>query len=596
MGENKNLLIAVGLAVAILFLYQIFVLGPAAERQQIQQQAEAERRGGSEAAMQVESPSQPAGMSVEEALAASDRIPIETPHVRGSMSLSGARFDDLYLKDHYISVDAKEEQDPQGQVELLVPRGAEHAFYAHLGWATIEGGPEGLPGLETPWELVEGDRLTPDSPVVLEYSTGGLDFQRTISVDDDYMFTVTDRVTNNSGAAAVLSPYGRVRRHGLPENFKPFYILFEGGIGAVGDELKEKKYQKLADGQTVGGSGVGGWAGITDKYWLTAVVPPQDAQFELEVDAVSPTGTDIFESSYQVEAFSLAPGESRDVTSQVFAGAKEYDVLSAYQEAGIERFVWGIDWGNFWFLTRPFFWALDNIFDVVGNFGIAILIFVVIIKLIFFPIANKAYTSMAKMKALQPKMKELQERYKEDRQKLSQEMMALYKREKVNPASGCLPMLLQIPVFFALYKTIFVTIEMRHAPFFGWIRDLSAPDPTMIGNLFGLIPWDPTVVPLIGSAILAIGVLPIIMGLTMWGVQSLNPPPADPMQQKIFGLMPLVFTFILAPFAAGLVLYWAWNNFLSMLQQYLIMRRNGVDTQLDKLIGKLRGKPKESES
>jgi len=592
MQDQRNLILAIGAAVAILLVYQFFVLGPAAERQEAaraQQQAPAEEV--------VASPVEPvsAAQSIQQAREAVERVEIETEHVRGSLSLAGARFDDLFLKDHYDTVDAKEDREVSEQVELLVPRGAQGAFYAMLGWATIEGGPQDLPGLDTPWRLVSGDRLTETSPVVLAYEAGGLTFQRTIAVDGEYMFSVTDRVTNNAGGPVILSPYGQVRRHGLPPDFAPFYILFEGAIGSVGGSLKEKKYQKLADGTTVTGEGVAGWAGITDKYWLTAVIPPQDAEFDLRLDSVRPNQTDIFRSSYQIESFSLAPGASREITQRVFAGAKEYDLLTSYTEQGIDRFVWGIDWGNFWFLTRPFFWSIDKIHGVVGNFGVAILIFVVFVKLIFFPIANRAYASMAKMKQLQPKLKELQERYKDDRQQLSQEMMGLYRREKVSPVSGCLPILLQIPIFYAVYKTLFVTIEMRHAPFFGWIRDLSAPDPTMIGNLFGLLPYDPSVVPLIGPVILGIGVWPIIMGLTMAAVQALNPPPPDPMQARIFALMPIIFTFVLAQFAAGLVIYWAWNNFLSMLQQYVIMRQNGVETQFDKLMARLRDRGASSE-
>ncbi|MBA4801647.1 MAG: membrane protein insertase YidC [Euryhalocaulis sp.] len=597
MNDQKNLIVAVGLAVVILVIYQIFVLGPQSDQRRAA--LEAERSAASESAPTVsadEIPSGPAAMrSVEEVRADSERVAIDTPSLRGSLSLSGARIDDLYLKNHYNTVDAKEEQDASEQVELLVPRGADHAFYTYLGWATVEGGPQGLPGLDTPWRLVEGETLTPQTPVTLEYESGGLSFQRVISVDENYMFTVQQRVTNNSGSAVVLSPYGQVRRHGLPANFAPFYILFEGGIGSVGGELKEKKYQKLADGTTVAGKGQNGWVGITDKYWLAAVIPPQGETFDLELDAISPAGSDIFESSYRIQAFSLAPGQSRDVTSRIFTGAKEYDILNEYQGQGVDRFVWAIDWGNFWFLTRPFFWSIDNIYDLVGNFGVAILIFVVLIKLIMLFPANKAYASMARMKALQPKMKELQERYKDDRQKLSQEMMAMYRREKVNPAGGCLPMLIQIPIFYALYKTIFVTIEMRHAPFFGWIRDLSAPDPTQIGNLFGLLPYDASAIPLIGGPILSIGIWPIIMGLTMWGVQSLNPPPGDKMQARIFAMMPIIFTFILARFAAGLVIYWAWNNLLTLIQQYFIMRRHGVETQADKLLARLRGRKAENE-
>ncbi len=595
MDDQRNLLIAIAIAVGVLVFYQAFVTGPAMRRDAAQREAEMAQQ----AEIQAAAPAEPVIRSAEEVRTETQRVALDNDHLRGSLSLTGARIDDLYLKDHYVTVDAKEAQDTAGQVELLRPRGSDGAFYATIGWATVEGGPEGLPGMDTPWTLTSGENLTPETPVVMEYETGGLTFQRTISIDDYYMFTVSDTVSNESGAPVILSSYGQVRRHGLPADFKPFYIIHEGGIGVAGGELQLRKYRKLADGESREHSGIGGWAGITDKYWLAAAIPDQSEDIDLRLRALNPSGVEgneIYESTYRAAPVTLAPGAQLSSSARIFAGAKEYDVLQDYQnDLGIERFIWAIDWGNFWFLTRPFFWSLEHIDSFVGNFGFAILILVVFVKLLFFPIASKAYASMAKMKLVQPKMKALQEKHKEDKEKLQKEMMALYSKEGVNPVSGCLPILLQIPVFFALYKTVFVTIEMRHEPFIGWIRDLSAPDPTMVGNLFGLLPYDPSVVPLIGASILAIGVWPIIMGFTMWALQSLNPPQADPMQQRILMLMPVFFTFILGSFAVGLVIYWAWNNLLSMAQQYVIMRRNGVETQIDTLIARLRGKPRETE-
>lgn len=597
MNDQRNLMIAIAFAVGILVLYQAFITGPQMQREAAAREAQLAQQAAEALVPAVE----PTIRSAEDVRAETARVAVDNAHVRGSLALTGARIDDIFLKDHFVSIEAKEAGNPAGQVELLRPRGAQGAFYALTGWTTVEGGPVApadLPGLDTPWTLVEGGNLTPETPVTLEYQTGGLTFRRTISVDDFYMFTVAETVTNETGAPVVLSQYGQVRRHGLPEGFQPNAMVHEGGVGVAGGRLLLRKYRKLAEGETRDHTGEepGGWAGITDKYWLAAAIPDQAATVTVRERALTPGETTIFESSFQTAAVTLAPGETLQASSRIFAGAKEYDVLVDYEDdLGIDRFTDAIDWGNFWFLTRPYFWTLEQIDSAVGNFGVAILIMVVLVKLLLFPIANRAYASMAKMKKLQPRMKEMQEKYKDDRERLQKEMIELYKTEKFNPVGGCLPVFLQIPVFFALYKTIFVTIEMRHEAFVGWVRDLSAPDPTMIGNLFGLLPWDPSVVPLIGPMILAIGVWPILMGVTMWALQSLNPPPPDPMQARIIGLMPIFFTFILGSFAVGLVIYWAWNNVLSIAQQYVIMRRNGVETQVDKLIARLRGRPPETE-
>ncbi len=594
MNDQRNLLIAIAAAVGILVFYQIFVTNPALERDAAMREAQ---RAAAEEAI-IAPPAEVSMRSPEDVRAETGRIAIDNDRLRGSLSLSGARIDDLFLKDHYNTVDAKDAGDVSQQVELLRPRGAQGAFYALIGWATIEGGPANLPGLDTPWTLVsdENGNLTEETPIVLEYQTDGLVFRRTVSLDDNYMFLVEDEVANNSGGAVVLSAYGQVRRHGLPPDFRPFYIIHEGGVGVTDGKLFLRKYGKLAEGETREGTGLGGWAGLTDKYWLAAVIPDQQQVIDLRQRAFRPGDVEIYESSYRAAPVSLAPGATLQSSARIFAGAKEYDTLLTYQrDLGIDRLTDAIDWGNFWFLTHPFFWALEQIDSVVGNFGVAILVLTVFVKLLFFPIANRAYAMMAKMRKVQPQMKAMQERYKDDRERLQKEMMELYRKEKLNPVSGCLPILLQIPVFFALYKTIIVTIEMRHEPFFGWVRDLSAPDPTMIGNLFGLLPWDPSQVWLIGPYVLAIGVWPIIMGVSMWAMQALNPPAPDPMQQRIFMLMPIMFTFILGTFAVGLVIYWAWNNILSIAQQYYIMRRHGVETGVERLIARLRGKPAETE-
>ena len=395
---------------------------------------------------------------------------------------------------------------------------------------------------------------------------------------------VEQSVRNNRNEAVTLTPYALAIQRNLPEELKGGAILHEGAVGIVGSKLYDKKYKKLAEGKTVDARGIGGWVGITNKYWLAAVIPPQDQEFRAVYGNDGTEQAPIFRTSYLLPGKTITAGETMSLTSYVFGGAKEVDILQSYEVRpergglGIRDLDKAVDWGMLNILTRPIFYVLNFFGDLTGNFGIAILILTLIIKAILFPLANKGYESMTKMKVLQPKLEKLKERHGEDKMKLQQEMMALYKKEGVNPMAGCLPILIQMPIFFALYKTLFVTLELRHEPFIGWIRDLSSPDPTNIFNLFGLIPFDPTTLPIIG-AFLGIGILPIIMGASMWFQMSLNPPPPDPTQRMIFAWLPLVFTFLFAGFAAGLVVYWIWNTLLSIFQQMIIMKKHGVEIE-----------------
>ncbi len=603
MDDNRNYIIAIVLSILIIAGWQYFVgMGgrdqqPVEQAQQQtqpqapQQQAGAPATGAPQGSVPGATPNAPpasgaAGqqaMTREQALAQSPRIPIDTPAVSGSINLKGARIDDVVLKDYKVTV---EKDSPN--VVLLSPSGSPLPYYAEQGFVAATGDVQGLPTSDTVWQAPEGAKLTPSTPVTLTYqSPNGLVFQRKISVDQNYMFTVDDTVTNNSGQPVSLSSYGLVSRHGLPDNLTNYYILHEGLIGVVGDEgLKEIKYKNITGEPAQTFSATGGWLGITDKYWAAAAVPAQDAHYQARFSSGTADNKNSYQSDYLRDAVQIAPGASTTIENRVFAGAKRVDILNGYENSlGIDRFELLIDWGWFHFITRPLFYVIDFFFKLVGNFGIAIMIVTVLVKALFFPLANKSYTSMSRMKKMQPKMQELREKYKDDKMKQQQEMMEMYKREKINPLAGCLPIVIQIPVFFSLYKVIFVTIEMRHAPFFGWIQDLSAPDPTTIFNLFGLIPWDP-------PHMLMIGVWPLIMGVTMWVQMRLNPPPPDPTSAMVFNWMPLVFTFMLARFPAGLVIYWAWNNSLSVTQQYIIMRRQGVKPDILGNIKASFGRPK----
>ena len=508
------------------------------------------------------------------------RLTIETPTLRGSLSLEGGRLDDLTLTQFRQTVDPE-----SPNIDLLHPSGTQQPYYADVGWTAVDRS-LALPNAETQWRATGGP-MVPGQPVTLTWDNGqGLTFERQIEVDEHYLFTITQRVSNSGSEAVSLSPYGLVSRTGTPD-ILGFYILHEGLLGVFDGTLKEVDYDELQDDGSIEQSTTGGWIGITDKYWLVALIPDQTQTTTTRFVHDLRNGDDKYQTDYLYESISVPAGGSAEVTSRIFAGAKQVLLLDAYRDTlGIESFDKAVDFGWFYFLTKPLFYALHYMADFAGNFGVAILLLTVAIKLVFFPLANKSYVSMAKMRKLQPEMLKLRERYAEDKQRLNQEMMALYKKEGANPMSGCLPILVQIPVFFALYKVLFVTIEMRHAPFFGWIQDLSARDPTSILNGFGLMPWD---VPFLGAFdIINLGIWPLLMGISMYCQQLLNPQPPDPIQAKIFLFMPIIFTFLLATFPAGLVIYWTWNNLLSILQQAVIMKRAGVP------LG--RGKPATSSS
>ena len=499
-----------------------------------------------------------------ELIEATARVPIRTSRLNGSVSLAGGRIDDLRLADY------RETLAPDSpEIILLNPFGTPDAYFAQFGWTPAADVKTPVPVPDTVW-TARGAALTPETPLTLSWDNGkGLHFSRTIEIDSDFMFTITQRVVNSGNQPVTLYPYGFIRRHGTPD-ITGFYILHEGLYGVFDGTLKEVDYDELQDEGPIKQSSAGGWIGITDKYWLTALVPDQKARSDSRFTHRADDAGDRYQVDYLGAKTLIAAGGEGVSKTRFFAGAKEVDLLDTYMETlGVERFDLAIDWGWLYFLTKPIFHGLVWINGYVGNFGVAILLLTVAIKTAFFPLANKSYTAMSKMKKLQPEMLKLREQFGEDKARLNQEMMALYKREKTNPASGCLPIVIQIPVFFALYKVLFVTIEMRQAPFFGWIQDLSAPDPTSVFNLFGLIP-------ITLPDFLMIGAWPLFMGITMFLQQKLNPQPPDPIQAKIFLFLPIMFTFLLARFPAGLVIYWAWNNLLSILQQWVIMRRMGV--------------------
>ncbi len=504
------------------------------------------------------------------ALEQSPRVTFDSPSVDGSISLTGARIDDLQLKNYHQTVDPT-----SPEIILLSPRGSENPYYAEFGWTAPASANVSLPGANTVWTQDTPGMLTPATPVTLSYDNGaGLTFRKTISLDEDYMFTIEQSVDNATSAAVTLYPYGLVARTGTPET-EGIWILHEGLIGYFpdADGLQELDYDDLQETGSVRARTSGGWLGITDKYWMTALIPDQSTESRMSFSDTPVRGQDVYQADYLRDPVVVPAGGSTSTTDRLFAGAKVVNIIDGYEgKLGIESFELAIDWGWFYFFTKPLFLALLYIQGMIGNFGVAIIILTVLIKLAFFPLANTSYVAMSKMKKVQPEMMKLRERFADDKQRQQQELMELYRREKVNPLAGCLPILIQIPVFFALYKVLFVTIEMRHAPFFGWINDLSAQDPTSIFNLFGLVPFDP-------PSFLLIGVWPILMGITMYLQMKMNPAPTDEIQQQIFRWMPIIFTFVLATFPAGLVIYWTFNNAFSILQQWVIMRRQGVSPE-----------------
>ncbi|WP_164863032.1 membrane protein insertase YidC [Sinorhizobium medicae] len=596
MENNRNYFVAIALSVLILIAWQFFYVSPKMEKDRIAvekaQQAQSQP-GTQQAAPGQAAPGQalPGGAipsaaeSRDQAIGKSARVAIDTPALSGSINLTGARFDDLKLKGYRETVDPK-----SPVITLFSPAETADGYFTEIGYIGSDA-TGSVPGPQTVWTLSGGDKLTPSTPVTLSYTNDkGITFTRTISVDDRYMFEVVDSIKNDAAAAVSLSSYGRVTRFNKPST-PSIYVLHEGFVGVAGEHgLQEVGYSDVEDEEPVEpGKSTGGWLGITDKYWAATIVPPQDTPFDIRFSHFA-DGRPRYQSDYKSDAVTVAPGQSAEVKNLIFAGAKEVPVVDNYELTySIPNFDKLIDWGWFYFITKPMFKMMDFFFRLFGNFGIAILITTIVVKLIFFPLANKQYASMANMKKVQPKMEELKKKFGDDRMGLQQAMMQLYKEEKINPLAGCWPILIQIPVFFALYKVIYVTIEMRHAPFFGWIQDLSAPDPTTIINLFGLLPFE-------GPAFLHLGIWPIVMGVTMFLQMRMNPTPPDPTQAMLFTWMPVVFTFMLASFPAGLVIYWAWNNTLSILQQGIIMKRQGVKVELfDNLKSLFSKKPKPAE-
>jgi YidC/Oxa1 family membrane protein insertase len=591
MENSRNLFITIALSIVILTGWQFFYINPRIEAQRVAQQVELDRqKAAGELTAPVTAPNAdgtvptPAGtntvpgqtvptataaVSREAAIAGQPRIVIDTPKLGGTINLQGARFDDIVLKDYREKVEKNSEN-----IVLLHPATLPNGFFAETGYTgTADSGT--LPGPDTLWVNTGNAKLGVDAPVTLTYTNDkGVAFTRVISIDANYMLTIDDSVKNASAAAVALNAYGRVTRFDKPTT-PSNYILHEGLIGVTGEEgLQEIDYSQLEEDKEVRpGKSTDGWLGITDKYWATAIIPPSVAPFQprySHFEGERPR----FQADYLSDPVSIAPSAEAKFQTRVFAGAKVVNVINAYgKELGIRQFDLMIDWGWFYFFTKPMFTLIDYLYRVFGNFGVAILLTTVIVKALFYPLANKSYVSMARMKVVQPKIVELREKFADDKVKQQQAMMELYKKEKINPIAGCWPVLIQIPVFFALYKVLYVTIEMRHAPFFGWIQDLAAPDPTSLFNLFGLIP---VTLP----QILMVGIWPIIMGITMFVQMQMNPPPPDPTQAMIFKWMPLVFTFMLAAFPAGLVIYWAWNNTLSILQQGFIMKRQGARIEL----------------
>ncbi len=585
--DNKNLYLAIALSILFIVGWNFFYGFPKLHQpREAAQQAQVAASGAQPPGVTNVNPIAPSGAATtpagvattpasersrKDVLADSPRVALDTPSLVGSVNLRGGRIDDVSLKDY------RETVEPNSPIiDLLSPSGSQHPFYAETGFVGQPGATGAIPNGNTLWKA-DKDKLTPEQPVTLTYDNGqGLVFRRTIAVDDKYMFTIADSVENKTAAPITLFPYGLVSRHGKPVTSN-YAVLHEGLIGVIGDSgVQEIKYDAIAkepNGTKIL-DGTGGWIGFTDKYWAATFIPDQAQPYKGRFSVTGQEEPKNYQTDVLDEARTVAPGAVTTVTSRVFAGAKEVATINAYESnLGIKKFDLLIDWGWFYFITKPLFSVIDYFFKLTGNFGIAILITTILLKALFFPLANRSYMSMAKMKKLQPQMAAIKERFPDDRAKQQQATMELYKAEKINPVAGCLPMLIQIPIFFSLYKVIFITIEMRQAPFFGWIKDLSAPDPTSIFNLFGLLPFTP-------PHVLMIGAWPLIMGFTMFLQMKMQPEPADPTQKMMFTYMPFVFTFMFGSFPAGLVIYYAWNNSLTVLQQSFIMRRAGAKIEL----------------
>ena len=560
--DNRNVFVAIALSMSVLLFWGAFFDAPKQQRNVVSQKQERNLNSSTnQITPDINQFKTETTLSRKDAITQNDRVIIKNDNVEGSISLKGAVIDDLSF------IKYKKELKNEDKVVFLNPKEIADGYYVETGWSSI-GNKVKVPNIETQWSVKGNKLLNQNNSVTLIWNNGeGIIFKKIVSLDDKFLFKIKQEVQNNTKEDLELYPYAQITRNKKPDDVQGFYILHEGFIGVFDGELKEDSYDDIKE-KKISRNADNGWLGITDKYWMTAVVPPKGENFK---------STFLFKDTFKANYIQNSPvsiksskGASNEI--RVFAAAKEVDTVDGYAVSeDIEKFDLVIDWGWFYFFTKPLFFVIDYLFNLSGNFGIAIVLITLAIRIVFFPLANYSFRSMAKMKALQPEMVRLKELHKEDKVKLQQEMMALYRKEKINPASGCLPILIQIPFFFAIYKMLFISLEMRHQPFFGWIQDLSSKDPTTIFNLFGLIPWDP-------PGFLIIGIWPILMGLTMYLQQKLNPAPADPIQAKIFAFFPLFLTIILAPFPSGLVVYWTVNNVLTIAQQWVIMRKTKIKT------------------
>tara|TARA_B110000444_G_scaffold241439_2_gene257834 strand:+ start:632 stop:2416 length:1785 start_codon:yes stop_codon:yes gene_type:complete len=579
MNEQRNFILAIGLSILVLLVWQYFI-GSSQIDNQNETSVVSDTNDIYTNLSDIPVPSAQEDIDIDATLPIASltdnlsdnqnkRIKIDTKNIEGSISLSGARIDDIRLKNFKETLS---ENSPL--VHILKPPKSEKPFYVHHGWVPDTKEDIRVPNEKSIWKLVSGNILSESSPITLQWNNdNGLIFSKKIEVDEDYLFTINQTVINNTNEKYILYPYSLISRSGIPDDYTNFFVLHEGFIGVLGDSGEKKAdYNDIAKNTESFENVTGGWLGFTDKNWATVIIPPKEVTYQGRFTSLSNGKT--YQVDYLGSAQEIKSNSSIEIESMMFSGAKQVNILDKYEEVhSLEKFDLLVDWGWFYFLTKPLFYLLQWLYGLLGNYGLSILGVTVLIKIVFFPLANKAYVSMSAMKKLQPEMLKIRENFKDDRTKQQQAIVAIYKKEKVNPLSGCIPILLQVPVFFALYKVLLCTMEMRHQPFYGWIRDLSAKDPTTIFNLFGLIPWSP-------PSFLLIGIWPIIMGLTMSIQMRLNPTPPDPIQQKIFAWMPVVLTFLFAQFSAGLVIYWAWNNTLSSLQQYIIMKRMGVEVEL----------------
>ena len=558
--DTKNVIAAISLSAAVIILYSLFFAPAVVDQKDISNDKNITSENSSTDAPSLVQDQETIKISRNDALKENERVLFENDKIKGSISLIGSSIDDLTFKNYTNTLNGDD------NVILLNPKQSDNGYYVETGWATTNKNID-LPNSKSLWNIEGSNKLTPSSPVILSWTNSqNIKFLKEISIDKQYLFNIKQTIINNSDKTYNFYPYGQIIRNVAPD-VTNFYILHEGLIGVFDDQLVEEDYDDIEE-KKYSKNAQSGWLGITDKYWLTSLIPEKDKSFRSDFDYKNKFRANFIETN----ATEVGANETKSNSIRVIIAAKEVNVIDGYAESeNINKFDLAIDWGWFYFIVKPLFFAIQYFFNLAGNFGIAIIMITACIRLAFFPLANYSFRSMAKMKVLQPEMTRLKELHKEDKMKLQQEMMALYKREKVNPISGCLPIFIQIPFFFAIYKVLFVTIEMRHQPFFGWIKDLSERDPTSIFNLFGLIPWDP-------PSFLLIGVWPCLMGVSMWMQQKLNPTPPDPVQAKIFMFFPLFLTVILAPFPAGLVIYWTINNILTMAQQYIIIKRTTVKT------------------